>query len=487
MGISTSTGLSNVGIGAGNIGAAGLSGNLDTTPVLPFRTDLQLWLDANDLGTITTDESGNVSQWEDKSGIGNNATQGTASRQPDSGTNSLNNRNVITFDGGDDFLSGPSLGIAGADVRTFIVVIDDADTGAGTQYVVDVGTGVGTRARYGCTFPLDGSNLVGSNYGSESFNSTAAISANATIIMWSYDGTDNYINVNGDSVDPDTVDLNTSNLAYMIASRFNGSPFQTYGGNIAEVLVYERFLSNSEKNQVGNYLEEKWGVTWTDVLPVTNNLELWLDASDLGTITKDVSDNVSQWDDKSGNGRHATQGTGSAQPLWVDSVQNGRSIIRGDGSADRMGISSFYTYGTTGSIFIVCTPNTTGTAYITSDNGALASAPAFISQFNGEAYEFFTEPLTPRFSFATTASGFNQLEFLFDESGTEQGYFNGNQVYDAASGAAMSGGQFDNIFSANNSVQFYDGDIAEILIYSTKLSDADRILVENYLSNKWNI
>ena len=35
---------------------------------------------------------------------------------------------------------------------------------------------------------------------------------------------------------------------------------------------------------------------------------LWLDASDSSTITE-VSGAVSQWDDKSGNGNHVSQGT----------------------------------------------------------------------------------------------------------------------------------------------------------------------------------
>lgn len=36
-------------------------------------------------------------------------------------------------------------------------------------------------------------------------------------------------------------------------------------GRIAEVLVYDRALTASEHNQVGNYLAAKWGITWTDI------------------------------------------------------------------------------------------------------------------------------------------------------------------------------------------------------------------------------
>ena len=44
------------------------------------------------------------------------------------------------------------------------------------------------------------------------------------------------------------------------------------------------------------------------------NLWAWWDASDSATITHSLGQ-VSQWDDKSANARHLTQGTSAAQPL----------------------------------------------------------------------------------------------------------------------------------------------------------------------------
>lgn len=46
------------------------------------------------------------------------------------------------------------------------------------------------------------------------------------------------------------------------------------------------------------------------------SLSLWLDADDASTITESGG-LVSQWDDKSGDGNHMTQGTGSAQPTYA--------------------------------------------------------------------------------------------------------------------------------------------------------------------------
>jgi len=60
--------------------------------------------------------------------------------------------------------------------------------------------------------------------------------------------------------------------------------------------------------------------------------ELWLDASDAGTITESGGA-VSQLDDKSGNARHATQGIGVDQPTTNASGINGKpslSFFTGD-------------------------------------------------------------------------------------------------------------------------------------------------------------
>ena len=66
---------------------------------------------------------------------------------------------------------------------------------------------------------------------------------------------------------------------------------------------------------------------WT---PTQLNSEVWLDAADSETITLNGS-NVSQWNDKSGKNRHATQGIASYQPLFVSNVSNGLPAIQTDG------------------------------------------------------------------------------------------------------------------------------------------------------------
>src|SRR5574340_953603 len=57
----------------------------------------------------------------------------------------------------------------------------------------------------------------------------------------------------------------------------------------------------------------------------------WFDAADATTITLNGT-TVSQWEDKSGNSRHASQATAAAQPTLVSSDLGGLDVISFDGS-----------------------------------------------------------------------------------------------------------------------------------------------------------
>jgi len=59
-------------------------------------------------------------------------------------------------------------------------------------------------------------------------------------------------------------------------------------------------------------------------------LALWLDADDASNITLNGS-NVSQWDDKSGNGRNVSQATAAFQPTYLATGFNGKPTLQTDG------------------------------------------------------------------------------------------------------------------------------------------------------------
>ena len=74
---------------------------------------------------------------------------------------------------------------------------------------------------------------------------------------------------------------------------------------------------------------------WTPAL--LPSLALWLDASDLSTIS--IATGVSQWKDKSGNERHFAQATAASQPLYQQAGLNGRPCIE-NASGDTLTIGS---------------------------------------------------------------------------------------------------------------------------------------------------
>jgi hypothetical protein len=73
----------------------------------------------------------------------------------------------------------------------------------------------------------------------------------------------------------------------------------------------------------------------TTNVPATLTTTLWLDAADLNTLTL-VSGGVSEWRDKSGNNRHASQATASARP----SYEPNRLVF--DGTSDFLRINEAF-------------------------------------------------------------------------------------------------------------------------------------------------
>ena len=82
---------------------------------------------------------------------------------------------------------------------------------------------------------------------------------------------------------------------------------------------------------------------WTPAA-LGSSLALWLDADDFSTITLNGS-TVSQWDDKSGNGRHASQATLSSQPTYTANGLNGKPAILFNGTSTFMDVPSLVMTG----------------------------------------------------------------------------------------------------------------------------------------------
>jgi hypothetical protein len=214
-------------------------------------------------------------------------------------------------------------------------------------------------------------------------------------------------------------------------------------------------------------------------------LKLWLDASDPnndGAMPVDGTA-LSAWKDKSGNGFNITQSTGANQPVFVKSPTVGgepfnRPIIRFDGINDVMVTSTTFMPLFTNAItvFIVSNVTTVQANSILSANNFTISLPNISNQI---AWTMGAASVSPAWNAGANA----YYVWTFKASPAEMAIYRNHgdirisdpQTPLIASSTALSiGGS-------------YKGDIAEILIYNTTLSDDEREFVEKYLNRKYGL
>jgi hypothetical protein len=123
---------------------------------------LQLWLDATDSSSITLN-SGNVSQWADKSPQGNNATQATAINQPAYATASVHGLAAVEFDGTDDFMDVTVPGIGELSTGFFAWVIEPIAEGNTDGYDPSIAFFASDQADLGALHYIK-HNLTGASY-----------------------------------------------------------------------------------------------------------------------------------------------------------------------------------------------------------------------------------------------------------------------------------------------------------------------------------
>jgi hypothetical protein len=218
---------------------------------------------------------------------------------------------------------------------------------------------------------------------------------------------------------------------------------------------------------------------------------LWLRA-DAGTSTTTNGQPVSSWNDQSGNGNNATQPTSGSQPLYIASepLANNRPVLRFDGIDDWMQTGTHIT-DNVGTLMIVArkTAGFGGVRTIFTSRDFLMLGRA-LSQDVWGAYNNGAERLfTPGTSIGTSASApFRILGYRQSGSGAGQLalFLDGVQSTTLHNGGGNSG-VITTIGSNNSGIQYFPGDIAEVIFYGTALNEAQRLIVENYLSTKYSI
>jgi len=228
-----------------------------TMPVNPVTSNLVLWLDAGDMdGNGQMDSTTNgatVTDWQDKSGQGNNATAtGTLTYN----TEGINGLPAVNYPGG--FFRTPTGGEALHDAYTMFAVFQNNGIGV-VNTIIAFGNEVLGQRREMLTinrnFNFNGySANVNSGFQVAVNRGYIGVISKATSLS---DPTKVY--VNGAQVAIGTPPLADFSSAAITVGANNGGG-ERWSGPIAEVLIYSRQLSAQELNQTGLYLQAKYGV-----------------------------------------------------------------------------------------------------------------------------------------------------------------------------------------------------------------------------------
>lgn len=222
---------------------------------------------------------------------------------------------------------------------------------------------------------------------------------------------------------------------------------------------------------------------------------LWLDALTLSLIN---DDDVTIWADQSGNGNDVAQQGGDPVPTFRnDGLAGGHNIVRFDGTERYLVIGDNASLdGFTGGLTVFVVAN-----FSTVDNSPRGIISKRVSSGSQQSYGLFTYTGSD-LNFDVYTPGNNRLQGSSALSSSTDyilsTLYNGSNMFinvqSAAAGSQAKTGIVANTTSDliigalnDNYGTYLDADIAEIIIYGDGLTQAERIVVENYLANKYGI
>lgn len=240
--------------------------------------------------------------------------------------------------------------------------------------------------------------------------------------------------------------------------------------------------------------------------PLSLSPALWLDASDTATITA-TGGQVSQWRDKSGNSRHVSQSTGTAQPQQVASVLNGNSVVQFDGADDYLwNTQPFMWAAGRANIFVVLkAPAQSDTRWL-GEGSATSTRPLYLPAqqarfatnagltehlsafyrddnnniFLGNQESFLPEVFQDDWKIMIWRDTGNRIDAYTDGQTQSKSYSRAGRTMTLdrfAIGSVLRS-------AASNHMQV---EIAELLVYTSLLSDAEINEVCSYLASKWGL
>lgn len=236
---------------------------------------------------------------------------------------------------------------------------------------------------------------------------------------------------------------------------------------------------------------------------------VWLKA-DVGTSTTSNLSPLSQWNDQSGNSNHVSQSTANLQPLFRSGVAgqlNGMPAIEFDNSSTNNDYMSCpdnstldnYTGMTAFSAFRFNSGTTAGTPRAIFSKRVDPSTQNDFGWFRYSSNYFYLDVNGTSNRMNTATAYADNVDYLisFSFDGTaasnEQKMYTGNTLDAQSNNPSANVPNYNSnfhvgvLYGHTGSEKQFNGFIPEVIIYNVLLNPAQRFIVNNYLSSKYNI
>ena len=444
-----------------------------------------MWFDATDSTTVTL-SSGNVTQWNDKSGNARNLTAVSGISNATVSSAFQNGLNVLNFSGNGLYRSAANTAVYPQDVyivvavkslTTHVDVLGMGDTASDNFNSLTFGENVARRWQNGS-----------SGGGRLTYSPTDEISTGFLLIQWSIANNNFLLRRNGELLVKTTAYTYSfsapSTSVFQIGFRHTNNNGVNFSGYIGEIVVFDSQLGDGQRQAVEGYLSWKWGLQSPSSSPANiPGLALWLDAAD--TTSTGTGSTLSTWYDKSTTGNNFTNVGASCSNI----MDGPNRVVKFPNTACMISSSSI-TF-TTSSAFYFVFKNTAFNVL----NYAV-DFPNIVH--NGQQAGDFSI----RFASGTLygANGATDVNSLANGNYWINGVFNTysgpySDVYMMIGTLQPTVGGTSTIAislppattSSNYSGRYFIGNFAELLYYPAGLTTTQRQSVESYLARKWNI
>ena len=501
-------------------------------------TGCVLWMDAADSNTITLSSTA-ITQWNDKSASTNHFVQATTANSPTVGTSANGLPTIYFATTNQQLVSSQNSATSGNASRTVIQVFWCPTLSSAYYSVTGTESSGNPPTAWGhaknpnadVTYPFmyssvgdDVFTVVNSTPNPlityAQYNSTGSSFSSYYATSGATNGTStvgNFINK--------TMTFNTTAGVWYLGRRQQAAT-GSVTSHLLEMIHFNKALSATERQQVESYLAQKWGLKSS--LPLghpglgetiykadyqkTNIMKAvpyftqfsprqiagcshWFDATDSSTITLS-SGSLTQWNDKSGNGRNLTAVAGFANATVSSAYQNRLNVFNFSGNGLYRTSAGNVSYPLDVYIIVALKSLTThvdvlGMGDTSTDNfNSLTFAESAASKWHngssGGGRQTISLTTETSLSFLLIQWSIANGNYLLRRNGTELIQASRNYSFNNSATAIFQIGyrHTDNVYGTGAN---FSGYIGEIIVFNNQIGTTDRQNVESYLTQKWGL